>query len=392
MFRVKGKLVRETLGTLATIPKVDAARERARQSMQKAQTGVHPVREREQIEQAERRVAEAEKTRQRDTLGAVLDRYLIDGAERWRPDTLREIKRSFEADVKPVLGVRPIVEVTRRDVRELIDGIANRGRRPHAHHVLAYLRPALKWAVEKEIIGANPAVDIADPDKRKREARTRDRYLDDEEVRLFWAACDSLGWPFGPMFKLLLLTAQRRDELGQATWPEFNLGEALWTLPRERSKNDKAHLVHLSTLAIEILATLPKIGDNGFLFTTTGDSPVSGFGRARNRLATIMLDLRKAALIAAGEAGQAEQAEIKHFVIHDLRRTAATGMARIGIPHHVLDRVLNHTGGKISGVAATYNRFEYLTERQTALDAWSRHVENIVRGVPSNVVQLASAR
>jgi hypothetical protein len=212
MFRVKGKLVRETLGTLATIPKVDAARERARQSMQKAQTGVHPVREREQIEQAERRVAEAEKTRQRDTLGAVLDRYLIDGAERWRPDTLREIKRSFEADVKPVLGARPIVEVTRRDVRELIDGIANRGRRPHAHHVLAYLRPALKWAVEKEIIGANPAVDIADPDKRKREARTRDRYLDDEEVRLFWAACDSLGWPFGPMFKLLLLTAQRRDE------------------------------------------------------------------------------------------------------------------------------------------------------------------------------------
>ena len=277
-------------------------------------------------------------------------------------------------------------------MRALLDAIVARGRAPHAHHVLAYLRPALTWAVEKEIIETNPAVGIPDPDPRKREARTRDRYLNDDEIRLFWSACDKLGWPFGPMFKLLLLTAQRRDELGEARWSEFDLAGALWTLPRERAKNDKAHLVSLSPLAIEIIGALPEIGNKGFLFTTTGDSPVSGYGRARDRLAAVMLDLYRAKLNAAGEAEQAEQAKIEHFVIHDLRRSAATGMARIGVAHHVLDRVLNHTGGKISGVGAIYNRFEYLAERKAALEGWSRHVESLIRPTPSNVVPIATGR
>jgi integrase len=181
------------------------------------------------------------------------------------------------------------------------------------------------------------------------------------------------------------LTGQRRDELANARRSEFDLDKTLWTLPRERTKNDKAHLVHLSPLAIEILNTLPKIGGRGYLFTTTGESPVSGFGRARERLAAVMLnELRK--------ADPASEVASEPFTLHDLRRTAATGMARIGVPHHVLDRVLNHTGGKISGVGAIYNRFEYLEERKAALDAWSRHVESLVRGVPSNVVELEQRR
>jgi integrase len=211
----------------------------------------------------------------------------------------------------------------------------------------------------------------------------RDRALSDAEIQLFWQGCEAIGWPFGPLFQLLLLTGQRRDELAEARWPEFDLDKALWTLPRERAKNDKAHFVHLSTLAIEILSKLPKIGRKGYLFTTTGETSVSGFGRARERLAAIMLDeLRKAD----------PEAAIEPFTLHDLRRTAATGMARIGIAHHVLDKILNHVAGKISGVARIYNQHEYLAEREVALDAWSRHVASLVRGVPSNVVQLASAR
>jgi integrase len=377
MYRVKGKLVRETLGTLSLFPKVDEARDRARASMQAAQAGIHPVEVRRQEADKVERAASAERARQRDTLAAILDRYVREyGAKRWRPDTLKEVKRAFETDVKPALGTRPIRDIARREIREMIDAIVRRGRAPHAHHVLAYLRPALEWAVEREIIATNPAAGIPDPDPRKREARSRDRYLDDDEIRLFWLGCDKIGWPFGPLFKLLLLTGQRRDEVAEATWPEFDLDEALWTLPRGRAKNNKAHLVHLSPLAIEIIETLPQLGRKGLIFTTTGESPVSGFGRARERLAAVM----------------SAETLIAPFTLHDLRRTAATGMARIGIAQHVVEKVLNHTGGKISGVAAVYNRYEFAPERKAALEAWSRHVESLVRGEPSNVVPLAATR
>jgi len=385
MYRVDGKLVRETLGTLALIPKIDVARERARQSMQKAAQGINPVKERKGTAEEERRQSEAAQVRERDTLGAILDRYVSErGRKRWRPEYLREVDRSFSVDLGP-LRTRPIADITRRNLRELLDSIVVRGRAPHAHHVLAYVRPAFAWAVEREIISANPAEGIPDPDERKREARTRDRHLDDDEIRLFWHGCDEISGQFGPLFKLLLITAQRRDELAAARRSEFDLENALWTLPGERTKNSNAHLVHLSPLALEILGTLPRIASKeGYLFTTTGETPVSGFGRARERLAAAMLEERHKV--------DPDASAMEPFTLHDLRRTAATGMAEIGIAQHVLEKVLNHTGGKISGVAATYNRFEYLTERRAALDAWSRHVESLVRGVPSNVVELASVR
>src|SRR5580704_6190110 len=221
MYRVNGRLVRETLGTLSALAKVDNARDLARASLQKAGRGVHPVEERREAADEKRRKAEVESARKRDTVSTILDRYLVEyGAKRWGADTLREVTRAMNVDIKPILGDRPIGDIARRDVRELLDSIVARGRAPHAHHVLAYLRPALAWAVERDLIPANPAEDVPDPDPRKREARTRDRYLDDDEIRLFWPASAELGWPFGPLFQLLLLTGQRRDEVAQATWSE----------------------------------------------------------------------------------------------------------------------------------------------------------------------------
>ncbi|HVC52755.1 MAG TPA: site-specific integrase, partial [Stellaceae bacterium] len=284
-------------------------------------------------------------------------------------------------------------DITRRDIRELLDGIVARGKAPHAHHVLAYLRPALAWAVDREIITSNPAEGISDPDPRRREARTRDRYLDDDEVRLFWQACDQLDRPFGPLFKLLLLTGQRREEVAGMRWSELDLVKRVWTLPRGRVKNEKGHVVHLSSLAVKIIEALPKVrSEADLVFTTTGKTAVSGFGRAQQRLAAAMLKLRNADLIEGSDAAAAEKVEIAHFTIHDLRRTTATGMAGIGIAHHVLDKVLNHTSGKISGVGAIYNRFEYFDEREAALAAWARHVETLMGEVPSNLRQLSEAR
>jgi integrase len=176
----------------------------------------------------------------------------------------------------------------------------------------------------------------------------------------------------------LLLTAQRRDELAHTAWSEFDLDKQTWMLPGERTKNGRTHIVHLSALAIEIIEKLPRIASKKLWVFTTGlgggDTPVSGFGRGRQHIAAAMVD-------ASGK-------EVAPFTLHDLRRSAATGMAALGIAPHVVDKILNHSSGKIAGVAKIYNRFEYLPERQAALDAWARHVESLIRPTPSNVVEL----
>jgi integrase len=379
-YRVAGKKVRETIGTAATIPRVEDARALARASMQKAQAGVHPVTER-------RRAAAIAAAGPGQALSAAIDRYLERYAiKRMRPDYFKETKRTLDRDVKPVLGERAIGGITRGEIRELLEAIVDRGAPSHANHCFAYLRAMLTWAVSNDLIAANPCTGLQTPAPKV----ARDRALDDVEIALFWQGCDDLGWPFGQMFKLLLLTAQRRDELAEARWGELDLHKALWTLPRERSKNDRAHLIHLPPVAIEILRSLPRIGTDGYVFTTTGKTPVAGFSHATPRLQSAMLKRHKADLIAAGRGEEAGRAVVPHFTLHDLRRTAATGMAGLGIAPHVVDRILNHTGGTISGVAAVYNRFEYLAERQAALLLWARHIETLVE--PSNVVTLAAAR
>jgi integrase len=376
MYRVGGKKIREKIGTLARIPEVARARDLARESLFRVEQGGNPAEERRREQEAEKRRAEEEALRDRDTLGAAIDRYLERYAtKRMRPDYFTETKRTLERDVKPALGARPIRDITRRQVRELLEAIVDRGSPSHANHVLAYLRAMLNWAVSNDLIEANPTNGLMMPAPLVE----RDRALNDAEIGLFWVACDKLGWPFGPLFQLLLLTAQRRDELAHATWAEFDLEHRLWVLPSERTKNGNAHTVHLSPLAVEILGRLPRMGAQGFVFTTgrRKDTPVSGFSKAPARLAAAMTEIGEGTIIA-------------HFTVHDLRRSAATGMAALGIAPHIVDKILNHSGGTIRGPARIYNRHAYLDERKAALEAWARHVESLVRPTPSNVVQLTA--
>jgi integrase len=272
-----------------------------------------------------------------------------------------------------------------REEVALLDGIADRGSPVQANRTLARLKTLFKWALDEELIPADPTARVR---KVVKEA-ARDRTLSDDEIRLFWAGCDRLGWPFGPMYQLLLLTAQRRDEVGGVERPEIDIERRLWTIPREKAKNDRTHEVHLSSLAVEILKGLPTIGDR-YVLTTSGDRPVSGFSKSKDRLDRHMLDLLCAELVEA--AKDPDRAKIDDWILHDLRRTAATGMAKLNIAPHVVDKILNHVSGTIRGVAAVYNRHAYLDERRAALEAWSRHVESLVRPSLSNVVELASAR
>jgi integrase len=405
-YRVEGKMVREKLGTLAQIPNVAEARDLARQSMTKARTGAHPVEERRRKKDDDRRQAEAEEARKKNTLAALVDRYLAERPvvnQKGKPlakEYLGESRRTLERDIKETkLGAKPMSEITGEEIRRHVRGIAKR-RPSQANHVLAYLSVALNWAVEEGLTKENPAAAVKSPAPKVE----RERALSDEEIPLFWRACErndtedsndaadhanppekkklGVGWPFGPLARLLLLTAQRRDELAHATWGEFDLDKQTWTIPGARTKNGRPHIVHLSQLAIEILEGLPRVASKqGWVFTTGlggADTPVSGFGRGRERIAAAIAEI-------SGEA-------IDPFTLHDLRRSAATGMAALRIAPHVVDKILNHSTGKIAGVAKIYNRYEYAPEREAALEAWGRHVESLIRPTPSNVRRSAASR
>jgi len=381
MYRVHGKLIRETLGTLAVIPKVDEARRRARSSLDKARGGVNPIAERRKA--AQRAAA--------NTVGAAVDKYLTAGKNNktdgpLRPRTAREWRRIFEHDVLPRWRDRPLAEITKADVLELVNDKAARRERQRrgatdgaavqAAKVLTRLRTFFSWAAANDLVTADPTAGVRKPAKEAE----RDRYLSDAEIRLFWHGCDAMGSPFGPLFQLLLLTAQREVEVAGMGCSELQ-NDAVWEIPAARTKNAKPHMVHLSALALEILEKVPRKAGQDLLFSATGKTPVSGFSKAKARLDGLML----AALRANAEN---DKLELQPWVLHDLRRTATTGMAKLGIAPHVADRVLNHQAGTIKGVARIYNRFEYLAERKAGLEAWGRYVESLVRPTPSNIVPL----
>jgi integrase len=176
-------------------------------------------------------------------------------------------------------------------------------------------------------------------------------------VRL--ARSGSYGYPFGPAIRLLILTAARRDEVGSMTFTEVNFAAKVWTLPAKRSKNGLEHVIPLSGAALSILESIPRIGKrDGFVFTTTGETAVSGWSKA------------KATLDAA--SGVAD------WRLHDIRRTVASGMAGLGIALPVVEKILNHTSGSFGGVAGVYQRHDFADEKRDAIDKWARRVAVIV--------------
>ena len=157
--------------------------------------------------------------------------------------------------------------ISRRDVIELIDGIIARGAEIQANRTLARLRAMFNWAMEKDCIGGSPVARMKMPTKE----RPRDRVLNEDELRWLWSAAGEIDWPFGPLTKLLLLTAQRRDEVARMEWPELDLAKRMWVIPRHKVKNARAHEVHLSEAAVAVIQSIPRVGE-GLIFTTTGEA------------------------------------------------------------------------------------------------------------------------
>lgn len=256
--------------------------------------------------------------------------------------------------------MRCIHEITKRDISYELDDLAP----IVANRTLGALKNMFGWLIERGVITSSPCEGMKPP----AEENSRDRILNDDEIMWLWKSAGSASYPFGPFTQLLLLTSARREEVAGMTGRELDLDAKTWTIPKERSKNNEAHIVPLSDKAIAVLQSLPKItGKDSFLFTMTGVTSISGFSKARTALHLKMVE-------------HADGKDIPHWTFHDLRRTAASGMAKLNVAPHVIEAVLNHQTGVIKGIAKVYNRNTYEPEKRQALDTWSQHIHVLLSG------------
>jgi integrase len=346
------------------------ARAAAAEALDAAKAGDDPA-AKKRAEKAARLEADLSERDKVKTLIGQYDKLRLKGL-RSRATVRRELDRFVVA----AWGERDIHTIAKRDVIDLLDVIAESGRAVTANRVRAYLNTFLNWCVERDVLTISPATGV----KRVVKEASRERVLTDDEIRWLWRACDDLDL-WGPFTKTLLLTGQRLGEV--AAMREAEISGATWHLEAKRTKNGRAHDVPLSDAALDVLARTMKIKGAGYLFTTTGASALSNFHRGREAIAAKMAE------IAAEERG--EPVEIPHWTFHDLRRTAATGMARLGIPVRVTEAVLNHVSGTGGGIVAVYQRHDYADEKRAALEAWARFVASIVEGGSAKVIPIFSA-
>jgi integrase len=317
----------------------------------------------------------------RNTFSAVVDEFLKKYVERkgLRASTTRDYVNTLKGRDVADWNDRPVSAITKKDVLRVVDQIIERGAPIEANHFLARTKKFFGWCAERDLVEFVPTDRIKPPCK----VNHRDRALSPDEVREVWQAIEEMeanekekqrGDIFGPMFRMLLLTGQRREEVAGMRWDEIrdlDGDRPQWELPESRTKNRRPHIVPLVPQAVKIIRALPRIGDSPFVFTTTGRSHVSGFSKAKTTL-DHTIALRRA------RAGVRES--MPGFVVHDLRRTVSTRMnEELGILPHVVEAVLNHVSGLRAGVAGTYNRALYLDEKRKALAAWADYIDRLVK-------------
>jgi len=379
-------------------PSLDNARKKARVWLELLGRGIDPG-----AAEHEQKVArEAENARKEAAnFAAVADefikRHVSKLSKRDDAETVirRELLGEERRDGKWVAGDDPrwrnrsIDDITRLDVVGVIDRIVDRGTKAQAHNSLGYVRKLFNWAIGRGTYGLETSpCDRLKPGELIGRRMIRTRVLSDLELRLIWQACVRLGYPFGPLVQMLALTAQRRDEVADMSWPEVDLERKLWTIPASRMKADAAHIVPLGPEAIELLKTLPrwskseKMGE--FVFTTTiGRRPVSGFGKAKGRLDRIIFDaLRRE---AEEQGDDPSKVNIEHWVLHDLRRTARTRMSTIPADDLVRELVIAHAK---PGLHKVYDQERYLEEKADLLEQWAKRLTAIVTSPANNVVPL----
>jgi len=259
---------------------------------------------------------------------------------------------------------RDVRGITKRDVLDLLDELVEQGAPIGANRTLSALKTAFAWSVKRDIIPASPCDHVDDPSPEK----SSERALSDLELVALWRAAERVGYPYGCMVQLLLLTGQRRDEVRVLARRELDLGSSVWLIPGTRTKNGRDHLVPLSKAAIATLEALPRIRSKaGWLFTIEGTVPVSNLARRKRKLDGAMLtELRKIDPTAT---------VLKPWRLHHLRHTLKTWMQRQRIAKDVRNAVQNHYDGDMDEL---YGHYTFEKEKREALEAWAAYVAETV--------------
>ena len=339
-----------------------AARVAHAEALRKLAEGLDPGAERQRVKAEARRV---EADLRADTLDKHTRAFLDFQVKRVRKATHEQQRHVLRAIALPAWGLsRAISDIRRRDVIELVEQVAT-DRPIMANRAVAVLHRFFRWLTERDVLAANPVSGVKRPSKEQ----ARERVLSPAEIRSLWHALDVVGGPIAAAAKMALLTGQRRSECAALSRSELD-GD-VWLLPGSRTKNKKPHAVALSRQARELIAHQPLKPGGPFIFSSDGSKPISGFSHLKR------------------EVGAHMRTE-KPWVWHDLRRTAASGMQRLGIRAEVIERCLNHRSGVYRGVSGVYQVDPLSEETRGALQRWGDFVESVVKGEaePGKVVTL----
>ena len=390
-YRNDGKLHRLTIGTYPEIGLQDARVEAAKAQVAKRQ-GTDPARAK-----AEAKAEDARAAKQPESVDAVGELWIareLQGRKR-APRYISGSRQNLNNHVLSRWHGRAVRMITRRDIVALLDDVMDHGSsvvrdgKQHkldggplaANRTLSTIRAMLNFAVDRGLIEVNPSLSI----KRPGEETKRDRVLTDDEIRAALLATDATDYPYGAFFKLLMLTACRRDEVRTARWRDFDLDAATptWTLPAETVKSRRTHVLPLAPQAVTLLRSLPRLTVRGadgrrlpspFVLTIDGPVPFRALADCKRRLDVKIIEMR-------GEP-------LAPWTLHDLRRSAASGMAGLGVTEHVIGKVLNHTNQSVTGI---YNRHDYFREKADALRLWADHLDTLTPPAANNVVSLKRA-
>lgn len=351
-----GKAIRYVIGKTKNGMELPEARKLATGNIGDISKGANPVAVRRSTRQETRdrlngtRISEA------------LDLYIPDRANsRFKREKKKALQSAFDA---VGLTKTPVADITKSDVRKMIARKVDEGKQAAARNLFAALRPFFSYCVDHEIITFSPMANMSSPSP----VASRDRLLSSDEIKALWKASAQLSDTWTAFYRLLLLTGQRRDEVAGMTWSEIDLEKRIWTIPADRAKNSVAHVVHLSDPVVSILDETDEKERKGFVLPASRgeDNHISGYSKMKRDLDTRM--------------GKILDGPLTPWRIHDLRRTMASGLAEMGYPTDVADRLLNHVSGSRSGVKGVYQRYEFMRERKEAIEAWGKRVMEITSG------------
>jgi Arm DNA-binding domain len=370
---------RRALGEYGAIT-LDQARAKARGWIEMVQRGTDP-------KHAEERDRQAAARERENSFAAVAEDFIARHVSKTRKGA--EVERDIRREFIDRWGDRPITDITRHDVMAVIDAAVDRGAPYQAHNLLGYVRRLFNWAIARGTCGLERSpCDRLKPRDAIGPKKSRKRILTDDELRAFWKCTGDMGYPYGPLFQMLLITGQRESMVCEANRPELDLQKKLWSLSEERMKSDEPFVFPLSSLALSIANSLPRFNSGEFLFSAKfGKTPIRGtaLSKPKRRLDAAMLaELRR---VAAERGKSPASVKLPPWVLHDLRRTMRSGLSALPIAEHVREVVIGHVRPGISGV---YDLYAYLDEKRQALELWAARLRDIVEPPPANVIPIAT--